>query len=179
MGSEGTDVLGRLREGVHGIAWRTPQRLVADQPVVLVGVIERVAAGPDRVTAAWHGPVRHRAVLVGVSVLQVLKDGEGIVHGPAVDVSLPRGDEALRPDGTPLRQDPHPTLAEVQAALPAGLRVLVASRPERRHGTTDAAVLLDGRHPQKLVVDRAGCELPEWPGRTFADLLTDVRRGLR
>lgn len=185
----GAATLERLREGMRYVAYATPQQLMADRPVGLLGVVEEVVEGRSLISASRPHPIRDNSVVVRVRVTQILKDPGNLIRDGVAYVSIPRGVNALHSDGTIVGEDPNPSMSEVKRAIPAGLRVVAISQPhneelalrnpavtigEDPNPVPDGAVLLEGIHPQTFVVDHGQGDVIGWPDRTFADLLREL-----
>jgi hypothetical protein len=187
--SQDVRTLERLRELVGFVPFDTPQELLAVQAVGLVGVVDGVFEGRSLISESDAYPTRDNTVVVRVRVTRTLKDPKSLIQEQTAYVSLPRGINALNPDGTIMPDDPNPSLKKVQDALPSGLRVLVISQPENRdlplknpavtvgaepHPLPDGAVLLQGMHPQTFVVDRGDDVVEGWAAWTYDELLEEL-----
>lgn len=183
------DVLDELREGAKFVPWATPQELVAEQSVAVVGVVKEVFEGRSLISTSEGFTTRDNSVVVRVHVTRTLKDTEGLIRNETAYVSLPRGVNLLHSDGSVIQDDPNPSLDQVRRALPEGLRVAIVSEPDDsdimlRHPSVkvgdepyplpDGATLLGGFHPQTFVVDRGKESVTGWVELTFDDLLRQL-----
>jgi hypothetical protein len=187
--AQGKETLHMVRDGLDHYVFASPGELVEQSAVVIVGTVDGVVPGRSVVSKADGTITRTNTVVVRVEVdRQVKTTGNGTGDRGMAFVSLPRGINDLTPDGSIVGVDPNPSVDDLQKAIPAGTRVMVASQPydlelqsasekvvSDPNPPPKGGVLLQGLHPQMLVFDEGDQELEAWPGLTFDELLAAVQ----
>ncbi|GAA3683477.1 hypothetical protein GCM10022237_47680 [Nocardioides ginsengisoli] len=166
---------------------------IAAEPVVLTGVIDGVEAGPTTVQAiSTELDTRAHTVVVRVRVERAFKsDGVKLAAGFAY-VTIRSGSEMTDHDGAAIGDVPskNPTVADIAKAMPAGTRVVLATRPtpppragaeygrvvDQDAGHPAGAALLEGDLPPFFSIEDGDGRLTGWPSMTYDDAVAALEK---